>query len=328
MAQSQAGCTLCADASPPIGNNSFGGGTDCSLIDASIGMTPAGDKYCTLLQVQGYSFCGCPTFPDTFCNMCDYNTTGYVALPKNRQSRVISGTNLTCAAAEFLPVSDGECGAAQAAASYCGCPNAPARSSNCSLCENASTTVVVNNRRLPPLFDTTCAELDDSIGQSAPPCRTSNATANVPLLLQGYCGCPPTADAPSSQCSFCGGNNTVVNPKAIVDPSSGVTCRDVETMAMFVNSAEYCTTLQTDYNVTCCLPTPAPVAAPVAAAPVAAPSADGSGGSIAGDNSTTTTPAAGPAPTGVGASVTSAAPPRCRWTAAVVWGSLILLLAV
>jgi hypothetical protein len=284
----QAQCTLCADGvSMPAANASIGG-TKCSVVEAVIVMTPADNEVCTMTQVEGYKYCGCPTFPETvYCSLCQYNGS-YVALDKAYQDLVVPGTSITCADAEFRKLSDGDCSTIQTqAAWFCGCPNTT-RSSDCHLCTNATATP--NNLLLPPTFNKTCAALDREAGTNS---QCVNLTSTLPIDVEAYCGCVSNA-VPLNSCRVCGDGIDVLNPDSKIGADSAMTCKALDAMAAFVNDANYCTTIQTDYAVTCCMPvqpsqapvaaptkapvaanaTSAPAPAPDAASPVAAPTSD------------------------------------------------------
>jgi hypothetical protein len=263
--QQGSGCTLCADGSPPTPGASLGG-TDCGLINDSVGMTPADSGDCLDIQLQGYAYCGCPTIPDSYCTMCDYEETGYVALPSQFTNLVLPGTtDLKCSDAEFIPRQGGalSCAAVRDAAYYCGCVGAdqPANTSSCFLCGADHAGATVNNRLLPPLFTETCAARDREIGTLS---ECTNIEDDYVQLINvtSYCGClTDTEVEPIGTCPLCGAGNDMVNPNAFLF-GGAIKCRQLETVASYVIDADYCSTLQGEANETCCTMTMPPSAAP------------------------------------------------------------------
>jgi hypothetical protein len=258
------GCTLCANGSPPTEGASLGG-TDCSLINDSIGMTPADSADCLEIQLQGYANCGCPTIPDSYCTMCDYEKSGFVALPSQFTNLVVPGTtDLRCGDAEFIPRQGGalSCSALRDAAYFCGCVSAeePSNTPTCFLCGADNAAAVVNNRLLPPLFTETCAAKDREIGTLS---ECTNIEDDYVQLINvtSYCGCHTDAAEPVGQCPLCGAGNDLVNANAFLF-GGAIKCRQLETVASYVIDADYCSTLQGEANETCCTMTMPPSVAP------------------------------------------------------------------
>lgn len=308
------GCTLCADGSKPKNGTFIRGGTSCSLIDESSGATPAATADCDMLQITGFMFCGCPTYPDaTYCSMCNYSTatggsSSYVDIPTEYRDFIVPGTtDLTCQDAQFVKKSaednDNTCATVQAAAFFCGCPNTTR--SSCYLCSD-NPTAAVNERLLPPAFNMSCAALDREIGMQTK-CSSTTGSELYPLTIDvpSYCGCVDDVVPQSTACSLCGEGNSVLNPNAKTGSGSSaakttMTCQDLAVTASFVTDATYCTTLQADANATCCQPAP-PTAAPVKSTTGGNDEGSGGGGSTTWPGNTTLTtatpvPAAAPSP--------------------------------
>jgi hypothetical protein len=334
--QGSGGCTLCADGSTPTAGASLGG-TDCGLINDSIGMTPADSADCLDIQLQGYAYCGCPTIPDSYCTMCDYDESGFVALPSQFENLIVPGTtDLRCGDAEFMPRKGGtlSCAAVRDAAYYCGCVGAetPPTTPTCFLCGADHANAAVNTRLLPPLFTETCAARDREIG-TLTEC-TNNEDDYVQLInVTSYCGCITDAAEPIGQCPLCGAGNDLVNANAFIF-GGAIKCRQLETVASYVIDADYCSTLQSEANETCCMMTMPPSAAPSRQrnAEPTAPTTLGnepvmpSNDTASSSDETSPSPTASPRSTGL--SPSSSAPSRCTTTVMVALLVPLLVLVV
>jgi len=270
-------CTWCADGTVP--DDGFEG-TSCGFLpEETISMTPADDPACAQAQLlAGYKECGCPTFPDAYCNMCDYGNAGYKELsPRRLQNLVIPGAPIaskTCKEAEF-PLSNETafCSYVQTAAWYCGCPNAERAADSNYVCNDKSEPAN-SNRILPPDYELTCGVLDRAGGIGV---FDFEATVQaIPLDVQGYCGCTQDVKPPAN-CSVCG-DEPLLNGNYTLDAAGGMTCNELDAIASWINTNDGCTTLQDDFGALCCMEivpmTPMPVTAPspmAPAAPVAAP---------------------------------------------------------
>jgi hypothetical protein len=294
------GCTLCADGSIPNFEASIGE-TSCRTIANAVSQTPSTTDLCVMAQLQGYIYCSCPTYPsDSYCSLCDTATEDtendeYFYNPLSRQNRkkIIPDSNLTCGEVEFVKKESNTNGNASsslstcpaaattvATAEYCGCVETTKRS--CSLCNNDSTgssTMLYQNRLLPPFFTSTCGSLDTYIGSEFTECDTTvyaDLIEGIPLSIQDYCGCAGSTDNGSRNITLplactdgiCGNGQGVRYPNAttriqsssIGESDSNVdvvmSCAELETVTKSVTNTTYCSTLLTkqapQYQSVCC----------------------------------------------------------------------------
>jgi hypothetical protein len=148
-------CTLCEDGSEVDPEGTISGMLTCTVLaGVLVGDTATNSTTCIDAQLQGYLFCGCPTYPDVFCAMCSGGATDITAKQK------IAFTNQTCA--EVLFVKEAEldsCADITQYESLCGCPNAPAAPATCSLCGDGEE--LTNESTVVDVFGTTCQEVFD-----------------------------------------------------------------------------------------------------------------------------------------------------------------------
>lgn len=329
-------CTLCADGSAPAAGAKLGG-VSCSAIAATLSnSTPANSTICAMLQAHAFQYCGCPTYPSSFCSMCDYSSgQPYVALPKKLQSYPVPGTNMTCAEAALVPKdgSSNMCSLIQASAWYCGCPNTT-RSSSCPLCTSASilangTTVPTpNDRPFPPFFNTTCAQVDRALGVSCSNNAILNSISGT-VDVQAYCGCTASNTTTSGNCTVCGPGVSVLNPKAVIvqGANAKLTCADLSKATALVTSETACAGVLSAFqnatlSATCCQPLP-PTMSPTGTPPTIVPVVMATTPTVAGGNPAPTVAAAPTAQTSAAARTTIV--PLLRWVgtgwsaAAVFW---------
>lgn len=118
-------CTMCVGGTPFDPNGRIGGATSCFAISQYINATAASDRVCLETQLQSYIGCGCETYPDIFCPMCE---GAFVDITDPNKEIPLVG--MTCQEALFVDKSSGKCTMIQQAAYFCGCPGATP--SNCS----------------------------------------------------------------------------------------------------------------------------------------------------------------------------------------------------
>jgi hypothetical protein len=314
-------CTLCADGSAGDVTLSFGS-TSCDTINQVIGSTPADSPECLDLQVQTYRYCACPTYPsDQYCSLCTNGaftianpSQAIPALPRNSSSTSTasttssssttnSGDYYTCEEVLFARKDNGNvCDILPSAAHVCGCPDSTLP--DCSLCTTAGGSVTASDKRVPPLFTTTCTTFQAMAYMTTTASECSNLLADVPVDVSLYCACNDTTASPEATCFVCGNYIPMDNLDTIVvDATLDLTCDMLlNDVAPFVNDNSYCTTLQSKYQGGCCqgAPTNPPSSQPTAAPTTPAP---------------TRTPDAIPAPTSSGSDATSPATTTTTTTA-------------
>jgi hypothetical protein len=261
-----AACTLCVDGSEP-NLDAVLGVTSCSIIASALLQTPSTDDICLMTQTQGFIYCDCPTFPDTFCSMCNTGQTtsaaSYVPIPQQYRSLIIPGTDdITCGQAEFLSKDTGLCNVVQDAASFCGC--AGTTRNDCYLCDTATATdnMMYSDRLLPPSFTVSCAALDRELGSSSE-CSANTLDAfitDIPVAVQEYCGCPSNSSNVTvpmvCTSGICGNSQAVRNPNAtvMIGNTTKMTCQDLEIATNFITNETYCTSLlSTQAESICCV---------------------------------------------------------------------------
>jgi hypothetical protein len=72
----------------------------------------------------------------------------------------------------------------------------------------------------------------------------------IPVDVQGYCGCTQDAVAPAT-CNLCDGE--VVNPDYILDNAGGMTCDELNVLVPWVTDNNFCTTVQNNFITLCCM---------------------------------------------------------------------------
>lgn len=202
-------------------------------------MTPAADSTCTLLQVEAYKYCQCPTLPEGHCQLCEYTNDEY--LPLEFPNLDIPDSANNCSQLEFKGFPP--CIQDDAVRWFCGCPNT-VRPNDCRLCNALQNGPLP----LPPLFSKTCQALDRE-GALLDSCDALTAGLPTGFDVEGYCGC---SDNPAvGSCPICGQGVPILNPNAIVQ--NNFKCSQLEAMAGFAD-ATYCSELQSNYATLCCEP--------------------------------------------------------------------------
>jgi hypothetical protein len=275
-------CTLCFDGSNP-NLDAMIGETSCSTIATAIQQTPADDPRCQQIQVQGFIYCGCPSLPDTVCSMCTVTQgVAYVPIAQEYRSLILPGSDgITCGAAEFPSLDSGLCDNITGYASFCGCSGASSRN-DCFLCGPNTTTDDIGNmnRLLPPTFTTSCASLDRQLGtlEQCTDSALGNLTADIPISVLDYCGCPNSSNV-TSACTngLCGNVEGALKSNATVKigNSTSITCLDLDMVRSYITDASYCETLSSEYASVCCndqgntpsAPAPTPATGPTANVP-------------------------------------------------------------
>jgi hypothetical protein len=282
-------CTLCFDGSDP-NLDAMIGETSCNTIATAIQQTPADDPRCPQTQVQGFLHCDCPALPDSVCSLCPVGVNYTPIAPEYRDLMLPGGgsNGITCGDAEFPSRDDaaGLCDFLSADdASFCGCAGAAARN-DCFLCGPNTTTddIAYRNRLLPPDFTTSCASLDRQWGLTCTEWAFNDWTADRPIAVSAYCGCPQSDGNVTSVCTNgggCGNAGALLSNATISigNATTTITCRDWDTMLrQYITDAAYCETLSSEYASVCCQalvnpspPSAVPAPTPAVTASVPAP---------------------------------------------------------
>jgi hypothetical protein len=295
--QEQPKCTMCADGS--MGNVQLSmGSLSCEYI-ATVASTVSSDSStCMDLQMQAYQYCACPTYPtDAFCSVCQNGSMklfhplrSIPLLPRSMSISIsglggvgnsmdLGGNYYTCREVMFAR-NDGSdvCTIVPKADYLCGCPKATPPS--CTMCppSNTSDAIVAPNKRIPPLFTTTCEQIRFAAYMMTSEAECSSLLTSAPVDLPAYCGCTDSKVS-SSICSLCGSGTPHANPDLVVDEQLGLTCgMMLSAVAPYVTSPDYCTALQARYQSMCCTSSepvvviaPTPVQVPVNPPPTLQP---------------------------------------------------------
>lgn len=265
-------CTLCASGvAPSLPKQEFISGSTCGQIYESLiagnGGVSADSQLCHDTQIDGFKKCGCPTFPEQYCSMCEggeFNIpSDFVKIPE-----VLLEDNPFCGNALFTEKSEGLCDATRRAAYHCGCPNAPTPLCQ-DICRPPNSQVALEGRTadstpsaqrlLPPLFQYTC----DDMYELAPfmlteqECNDLKDPAYDLIDEDAYCCSENVPLVPTSGCDLCDGASLLA-PGAVVsvgNDGAQMTCMDLQILAFLTTNSTYCedSIRQQQYTDTCCL---------------------------------------------------------------------------
>lgn len=130
-------CTLCFGGGEYDESKTIGGISCSEFTSNLVGLN---QEECESLQMIGYENCGCNTYPNTYCPMCEGS---FLNIPEpNRQ---VPGTqDATCGELLFVrAAADGSCDHARKPAFFCGCPGAT--EPGCSICGDSTGRLQINN---------------------------------------------------------------------------------------------------------------------------------------------------------------------------------------
>lgn len=260
-------CSFCTDGSPPEGQF---GGIDCADFEADLASTDADSEVCRQFQLAAYQHCSCPSFPEAdFCPLC---ANGFYDIPN--PSRPIvgwmknerDGSWLTCNDVLFGDTTaTGECERNSLAAFYCGCPDAVAPVSSCSLCpddDSAAPAVDLlvedpdaSNRRVPPMFDVTCGDYSQSAELFEEGEACEELGADLPIQLTEYCGCKVERAPSAVACTLCPADADLLSDQTTFLPANNktvVSCAEWHVVAASVTDESYCSETIAAMKPFCC----------------------------------------------------------------------------
>lgn len=264
-------CTLCASGvAPSLPNEEFISGSTCGqiheLMIAGTGGVSADSQFCHDTQIDAFKKCGCPTFPEQYCSLCE---DGEFEIPSDfvKIPGVLLEDNPFCGNALFSKKSDGHCDATRRAAYHCGCPNAPTPicqatcrppNSQVALEGRAADSTPAAQRLLPPLFQYTC----DDMYELAPFMLTEQECSSLIdeaynlVDENAYCCSETVPSTPTKGCDLCE-DSSLLAPGAVVsvgNDEAQMTCRDLQILSFLTTDSTYCETSikQQQYIDTCC----------------------------------------------------------------------------
>ena len=284
-------CSLCYnDGTPSLLTTGEwpGGALSCQAAQTALAFIDDTDA-CEFWQVEAFMYCGCPSYPASYCSMCADDAFD---IPDSTKFKGIPFSSLPggslCVDSLFIPRSEGHCEDFQRAAHFCGCPNAPLPVCN-AVCEpptvSATATTAAADRLLPPSFTMTCQDMYVQSPFYLKQSECSNFQDPITSLIDesAYCCSSDLPDQPVDTCDLCHGRN-LTNPSRLVNIAAGsitveMTCQDVQALSYVVTDETYCNTTfleETDLVEACCTglsdpPSPSPSEVPTTR-PTATPS--------------------------------------------------------
>ena len=278
-------CTLCTNNDTPTkletGTLPGAGFLTCEKANDLIQNLDVGDELCESMQLGAFMSCGCPTYPSTFCAMCDND--GH-ELPSNTKFNTIPLNTLPadslCVDSLFTRQATGLCDEYRRAASYCGCPGSPNPICQ-AVCRPPSESVA--GRLLPPYFEMTCSDmyLQSPFYVTKQECSDLQDLTYSLIDEMAYCCMDTVVQQSTVTCDLCSGGG-LTNPGrwvTVVDEGDNtntisMTCQDLYTLSLAVTNETYCNTsiLQTSFVEACCLGWTDPPSAAPSESPSDAPS--------------------------------------------------------